>query len=262
MRRLVLAGLFLVSGCTSVTPGPGEEAVVVRKPWIWGHGGVGSEPVKTGRSYFALSTYGVIVNMQPMTIAVHFEDLMTSDGVPLDFDAAIRLQVTDSVKLIREFGQEWFKSNVEQDFRTLVRQSVRKHGLNETAINAKAVDEIDAEVTSGMEGTLKQSGVPVKIVALTIGRANPPDAIKHQRVATAEQEQRVNTEKQRKLAEDQRLAAEQARANADNAYREAMKLSPDQFLTLESIKAWLATCGTGHCTVYTNGTIPLIGMGK
>jgi hypothetical protein len=37
---------------------------------------------------------------------------MSSDGVPLDFDAVIRLQVTDSVRLIANFGEKWFESNV------------------------------------------------------------------------------------------------------------------------------------------------------
>lgn len=261
-RLLVFCGAFMVTGCTSIAPSQGEEAVVVRKPWFWGHGGVASDPVKTGRSYFALSTYGVIVNMQPEQYGVHFEDLMTSDGVPLDFDAVVRTQVVDSVKLIRDFGPEWFKKNVEQEFRTLVRQSVRQHGLNETAINAKAIDQIDAEVTAGLEANLKASGVPIRLIAVTVGRANPPDAIKHQRIATAEQEQRVNTEKQRKLAEDQRLAAEQSRAAADNAYREAMKLSPDQFLQLKSIDtmAWACASKPGTCTFYTTGAIPFFGI--
>ena len=76
---------------------------------------------------------------------------------------------------------------------------------------------------------------------MTVGRANPPDAIKNQRIETAAQEQRANTEKQRKLAEDQRLQAELSRANADNAYRNQMSLSPEQFLRLEAIHMQ-ATC--------------------
>jgi len=43
-------------------------------------------------------------------------------------------------------------------------------------------------------------------------RANPPDAIKNQRIETATQEQRIQTEQQTKLAEVQRKSAEEARA--------------------------------------------------
>lgn len=38
------------------------------------------------------------------------------------------------------------------------------------------------------------------------------------------------------MAEDERMKAEQSRASADNAYREAMHLSPEQFIQLETIK--------------------------
>lgn len=80
-------------------------------------------------------------------------------------------------------------------------------------------------------------------------------------MATAEQEQRSNTEKQRKLAEDQRLAAEQSRAAADNAYREAMRLSPEQFLQLEAIKMQRDVCASGKCQFFIGGgvvpTLPL-----
>src|SRR2546429_7360718 len=37
--------------------------------------------------------------------------------------------------------------------------------------------------------------LPLKLVTMTVGRANPPDAIKHQRIETAAQEQRSNTDR-------------------------------------------------------------------
>ena len=78
---------------------------------------------------------------------------------------------------------------------------------------------------------------------INVGRVNPPDAIKNQRIETAAQEQRAITEQQTKLAEDQRKAAETSRASADNAYREAMDLSPEQFIQLETIKMQRDVCG-------------------
>jgi len=88
---------------------------------------------------------------------------------------------------------------------------------------------------------------------MTVGRANPPDAIKNQRVETAAQEQRVQTEKQIKLAEDQRKAAEEARAAADNDYRQALGLSPEQFVQLEQIKMQREVCTHSTCTFIQNG---------
>jgi regulator of protease activity HflC (stomatin/prohibitin superfamily) len=255
MRHMGWFGLamILASGCNSVTPDAGQEAVLVRKPVIFGHGGVDPSPVKTGRTFVAWTTSAVYVPIVPQQFTVHFEDLMSSDGVPLDFDAIIRLRIKDSVRLVSEFGEDWYKANVEAEFKNRVRQAVRKHGMNETAINASAIDQIDEEVSKALETYVTKARLPIELIDVTVGRANPPDSIKHQRVETAAQEQRVNTEKQRALAENSRLAAERARADADNAYREAMKLSPDQFLQLEMIKMQQQACAKGGCT-FINGS--------
>ncbi|HKY20802.1 MAG TPA: SPFH domain-containing protein, partial [Vicinamibacterales bacterium] len=214
--------------CTTVRPDAGHEGVLIRKPMIFGSGGVDPTPVKTGLRYIAWTTQAAIVNMQPNRVDAVFDDLMTSDGVPIDFHAVVSYRVTDSVKLVRDFGADfhgngipgfWVR-NLEQPFRTAVRDAVKKRGMNEMAITAAAAEAVDKEVTAHLLAIVKETGVPILIMDVTLGRANPPDAIKSQRVATAEQEQRVNTERQRKLAEDQRKDAEAARAAADNAYRQ------------------------------------------
>jgi hypothetical protein len=102
---------------------------------------------------------------------------------------------------------------------------------------------IDGEIHDSLVGFIKDKSLPVRLITMTVGRANPPDAIKHQRVETAAQEQRIQTEKQTKLAEDQHKMAEQSRADADNACRESMHLSPDQFIQLEAIKMQAEVCG-------------------
>jgi regulator of protease activity HflC (stomatin/prohibitin superfamily) len=264
-RFCVVLLLSLVStACSSVTPGAGEQAVLVYKPWIFGHGGVDKNAVTTGQTWVAWSTEAHVVSTTPRQFNVHFEDMMSAEGVPLDFDAVIRLQVTDAVAMVEKFGvaemgknghtaPAWYWNNVYKPFETAVRQAVRKHGMNETAISTTAIDAIDDEISATMLAYLKGAGLPVRLIDVTVGRANPPDAVKHQRVETAAQEQRSNTERQRKLAEDQRLAAEQARAAADNAYREAMRLSPDQFLQLEAIKMQRDVCTGGKCTFLLGG---------
>jgi hypothetical protein len=240
-------GVF-ACGLTSVAPDAGQEAVLTRKPILFGSGGVDPVPVKTGRKYVMWTTTATYIDVTPQQFAVHFDDLMSRDGVPLDFDAVIRLRITDSARLVQNFGAGWYKTNVESEFRNRVRQAVRKHGMNETAINATAIDDIDKEVSTSMEAYVQTSKLPVSLIDITVGRANPPDSVKHQRVETAAQEQRINTEKQRQLAEEARMTAERTRATADNAYREGMQLSPLQFLELERIKMLQAACGKGNCT--------------
>lgn len=261
MRRVLIAWAVLAAGCGTVAPDAGFEAVLVRKPLLFGHGGVVDLPVRAGRSYVALTTDHVMVDVRPVQAAENFDDLMSSDGVPLDFHAVARMQVTDSVRLIRDFGAQWYQTNVQAEFQKLVRDEVKRHGMNETAINAEAADAIDAAVTKNLAAYFEAARLPVRLIAVTLGRANPPDAIKNQRIATAEQEQRVNTERQRKLAEDQRKEAETARAASDNAYREAMRLSPEQFLQLEQIKMLHEVCAGGKCTVLMgSGAVPTLSV--
>lgn len=245
---VLLLLFFWIFMIRAVAPDAGYEAVLVHKPIIFGHGGVDLKPVKTGRSYVWFTTDPILVNMQPIQYNEHFEDLMSSDGVPLDFDSIIRLKIIDSVSLIRDFGPNWYEKNVQAEFRNRVRQAVRKHGMNETAIDTKAIDAIDAEVSEAMMKCVQDAKLPLKMMDVTVGKANPPDSIKSQRVETAAQQQRVLTEQQRKLAEDARKQAETSRAASDNAYREAMGMAPNQFIQLENIKMMKDVCKEGKCT--------------
>jgi hypothetical protein len=61
------------------------------------------------------------------------------------------------------------------------------------------------------------------------------------------------------------MQAEKCRASADNAYREAMHLSPEQFIQLETIKMQYAVCGPngkGTCTFIQNGAMPVYNLSK
>ena len=264
----VLLAVVGVTACRTVTPDAGYEAVLVRKPLVFGSGGVDSTSVHTGLKYVAFTTEAVYVNMQPRRIDAEFTDLMTSDGVPIDFHAVITLQVTDSVKLVRDYGADFsgnvpgfWTRNLDQPFRTAVRDSVKTHGMNEMAIQATAAEAVDKVVTEHLLQIVKETGVPVRILDLSLGRANPPDAILHQRVETAAQEQRINTEKQKKLAEDQRKLAEEARAAADQAYNQKMGLNTEQYVALQAIQMQRDVCAKGGCTFLFGGNAtPLVNL--
>lgn len=264
----------LSTACGYARAGAGEEVVLVHKPWFFGHGGIDPEPVKAGSKLIAWSTSELSVGMQPRTFIQHFNDMFTNDGVPLEFNVATKLQVIDSVRMAKEFGvweydsgggimwSGWFGNNMMKPIENYVRQAVRKHGLNETAINPVAIDTIDKEVAEAVARELERINLPAKLLGFTVGKATPPDAVKNQRIATAEQQQRKLTEDQRKLAEDARLAAEISRARADNAYRNDMSLSPEQFLRLEGIHMQRDVCAKGGCTFIAGDATPVIGIGR
>lgn len=277
MKRLILsavAALALVSSvaCNSIEPNAGEEYVLVQKPMFVGHGGIVPDPVRTGQQYVALSTEGVKVNMQPIRIDVPFDDMMTKTGVPVDFHIVVTVKITDSVKLVKDFGADvdekgnygfWVR-NLDQPFRTAVRDAVKEQDMNDIAIKTTAVGTVQKVVEAALQSSITKTGVPIIITpdGINVGRVNPPDSIKHQRVETATQEQRIITEQQRRLAEDQRKMAEESRAAADNAYNKQMGLSPEQYVRLEQIKALASICGAqgGKGCTFVSGVQPLLGI--
>jgi len=207
----------------------------------------------------------VDVNMLPQRVDMEFDDMMTSSGVPVSFHVVAQFRITDAVKLVSQFGADhddkgvwgFWDRNIDQPLRTAVRDSVKKRDMQEMAISQTAADAVGNEVAAAAIKIVKQSGLPIEFTlgGINVGRVNPPDAIKSQRIETAAQEQRAITEQQTKLAEDQRKMAEQSRAGADNAYREAMQLSPDQFLQLENIKMQREVCSQGaKCTFIANAS--------
>lgn len=54
MKKIILMfcfailGMSVLTSCHSVSPDADEEAVIVKKPWFIGHGGVEQQAVQTG----------------------------------------------------------------------------------------------------------------------------------------------------------------------------------------------------------------------
>jgi hypothetical protein len=71
---------------------------------------------------------------------------MTSDGVPITFHAITVLQVTDSVSLIKNFGPDWYKNNLEEPFKTMVRQAVGDNQF--TLMNEQSRQSFNISVNS------------------------------------------------------------------------------------------------------------------
>jgi hypothetical protein len=110
--------------------------------------------------------------MQPQKFDTELPNTMTLDGVPIAFHAIIVLQVTDSVPLIKNFGPAWYANNLEEPFKTIVRQAVRTRGMNETAISTTALDAIESEIQTGLVDFIRSEQLPIRLVTMTVGRAN------------------------------------------------------------------------------------------
>lgn len=280
---MVIVVAVLAASCNAAAPDPGQVAVVVKKPWFFGHGGVRQQSVQTGREWFALSTQLWYVDVKPIQFTMVIDDMFSKDNVPLDFNAAMRVRVTDPVRLAVEFGVHdikgndnysapaWYSNNVFKPWERAVRRAVKNYGMSEMVSDTVAeggrkstIEQIDEQIEVEMRAEFTRIKLPVELIDITIGRANPPNEIKEQRVETARQEQLQKTEIQRHLAEQKREAAERQRAVSDNAYRQQMGLNTEQFVSLEAIKMQKEVCLKGGCTFVasSNGVTPVFDVKK
>lgn len=247
----------------SVTVEPGFEVVLVDKPYIFGHEGVRKETLKEGRKLVFDSTSNHEVRMTPQSISVKVDDFSSADNILLDFESTIQYRILDPVDLISNFGEGWFVNNVVQPYLSEVREAIKKKTMTEMMSDVNAAKTVDDAVTAGLISIVKNANLKIQIIGVNMGRAKPNVEVLAQMNETAAQQQRKKTLIEAQAAEVQRKLEQQAKADADNAYRNSIGMSAEQFIQLESIKRYADACAraTG-CIVTTTGQSPVVSLPK
>lgn len=249
----------LMAGCTVVTPEVGQEAVLVDKPIFFGNGGVRDETVPTGREFVSFTTEAIYVSVVPTTIEVSFDDLSSKDNILLDFETNVQYQILDLSALYKEKGPKWFENNVFAQYRSIVRDAVKTIEMTDLMSNPTAAAAVDAAVTEKVAELVKDQGLPVKIIGVSLGRAKPNPNVLTQMNLTAAEQQRAKTMVQATLAEQQREAQQVAKAKADDAYRREMSLTPEQYLRLQISQIQADACRQSKsCVIAPPGTSVLV----
>ena len=237
-----LLSAILFASCTSVTPDYGQEAVLIHKPWIFGHGGVDKTPIETGLAYTWLSTDYVIVNMLPQKYDETLDDVTSNDNTLLDFNTQIQLQVKDnkSAVLIANYGLNWYDNVVRERYRNTVRNYISKYGPFDLMSNREVLDSINQmvkeDIIDHIASVSEKSGeLPVNVIDVLVGRAIPNEKQKEEMNLTAAATQAKRTEESRREMLVAKEAAERQRAIADKAYQDELGLTTDQFIQL---RAW------------------------
>lgn len=246
MKKLLLFSLafsaLTLSSCHSVSPDADEEAVLIYKPWFFGHGGVDEEPVKTGLTWCLLSTHSETFKITPQRYDIEFDDIMSNDNTPLDYATYITLQIEPgkSPILMKNYGVDWFKNNVEAVYRNFVREEISKYSPFDLMSNREVCSEIDNSVKTKLENHFKNLSsnreFPVICREVITGRAKPNDKQLAEMNNTAAAIQAKQTQERNKEMQEAREKAETARAQADKAYMREMNLTPDQFITLKIVE--------------------------
>lgn len=241
---------------------PGYEVVLVDRPFFFGNSGVREETIKEGQQWIFSTTLQYPVRVQPQSLDVKIVDFSTADKYLLDFSSSIQYQITDPKALIRYFGLDWFKAGVERQYSGIVRDAVKRREMEKIMTDANTANEMDDEITTQFEALIKARKLPIKIIGITLGRATPDDAVLKQVNATAAQKERERTLKAATAAEQQRFNEQEARALADNAYRNKLQLTTEQYLGLKQIEAYSTACASAKATcIITSGQQPIV-IGK
>ncbi len=259
MFAVAVTSFALLAGCSPMTTEPGSETVIIDNPWLFGHGGVRDETQKPGLSWYWWSTRGVPVALTPIKYNEPLEHLATNDNNFINYASYIVLQWNNPADLVKKFGYEnWYEYNLKEQYRTIVRDVTKKYQMTAIMTDPAALASIEKEIAEQFRAHIKKTGLHVSLINVNMGKALPDPSVITEMNNTAIQQQRVKTETQRKLSEDSRLQAEQSRANADNAYREQMKLDSAQFVQLESIKQYSEACRQSKNCVIVQGNTPVM----
>lgn len=252
-KLLNLAVISLISinfqGCFKPsTINAGEEAVLIKKPWFFGSGGVEQETIKTGLTWTAWTTEVVSVNLKPFNITEPFNDLITIDNNPVDFEIHLTFQYEAGKTpfLLEKFGLPvidqgryttggWYGSKVKEPLKNSIREYTKTKTMFEMTTSPASVLELEQLITKEVNNYLNKENMPIRLLTATVGKVNPPADIIKATIQTGIQKQNVMTQNERVKAEQAREVAEKASALADKAYMLAINMSPDQYLKMKEI---------------------------
>jgi regulator of protease activity HflC (stomatin/prohibitin superfamily) len=228
---IVLLASVALSGC-SETVDASFVGVLEKHPFI-GSGGVDQQVYKGGDRYYISPTSMMhIYDIKPIQKEEAFNDLATINSTPVDFKAIVRYELIPEQAYIyhEKFGNSMYENNLKKDFQNMLRDFARQHTVKELTTKQEVTDAGEDAVYKRMVDIVVAKGIPVRILAVTIGAIMPPDEVLAETARTEAQIQRALTEDSRADAEKKRKQAETNKADADNEYMTKMKMTPEQYL--------------------------------
>lgn len=183
------------------------------------------------------------------------ENLPTSKSSLVDMNTYLKLRITEPVRLIKDFGPTWYESNLKEQYKTIVRNETRKHQMEELLTNSTVMDSMEVDIRKEVSKVILSAKLPVMLEDLSMGKVSPNAPVIIEMDLTAAATQRKKTMVELEQSEIARKKSEEARAEADNAYREKMKLSPAEFVQIEVAKRYSEVCAKKevHCIINANG---------
>lgn len=243
MKKLfiLLISLILITNFTSCSfskVDADEEGVMVMKPWFFGHGGVDNIPISTGNTWTAWTTEVVRFKITPVQYDEKFSDIMSSDNTPVDLTAHVLIQIEkgNTPILLKNFGENWYKNDIQKDLCNEVRNEISKYPMMELTCKRSIYDNASKQIEDILKAKVKNEKIPITIMKVIIDKASPNNEVVEEYNKTAAQIQAKQTQIAAAQMQEYRKTAEMKRAEADDAYRIKMGLTPDQYIKLRSVE--------------------------
>ena len=235
---LVVIIIAAIIGCSREAVDANEEGVFVKKPYFFGKGGVSDQSLLQGSEWKVFSTDFVKFIMSPVQYEEPFEDLVAKDNNLINTNAYVTLQIETgrTPELLKNFGENWYKNNVQETFRKITRDKLCEYGMFELTTNRQVYTDINNDIDNSLREYFVERGLPVAIKSVVISRAQPSKGVLEEIDRTGVQMQAELTQNKRIAMEKAREEAELARAKADKAYMREMNLSADQFISLRALE--------------------------
>jgi regulator of protease activity HflC (stomatin/prohibitin superfamily) len=235
---LVVIIIAAIIGCSREAVDANEEGVFVKKPYFFGKGGVSDQSLLQGSEWKVFSTDFVKFIMSPVQYEEPFEDLVAKDNNLINTNAYVTLQIETgrTPELLKNFGENWYKNNVQETFRKITRDKLCEYGMFEVTTNRQVYTDINKDIDNSLREYFVERGLPVAIKSVVISRAQPSKGVLEEIDRTGVQMQAELTQNKRIAMEKAREEAELARAKADKAYMREMNLSADQFISLRALE--------------------------
>jgi len=238
LASVIVTSVIMFTGCSSVSVDGGEEVVFVKQPWIFGSGGIVDEPLNEGQEWKVFTTKAIKYNVKPMQATESFDDVITKDNNPVDFNSYLELEIIKGTtpKLHKQYGTKWYSTVVRESFRTLIRNYARNYSMFELTTDPNVTIKMANNIEDSLRFYFKKIDLTVKVNRVTIGKVSPPKDVIDETIKTAAQVQRKNTEDARAAAELNRMKAEQNKAIADRAYMDRFGMTTHEYLQLRALE--------------------------
>jgi regulator of protease activity HflC (stomatin/prohibitin superfamily) len=259
----IALGSLMNTSCSGVRPEADEEAVLIKHPWFFGHGGVDDIPVSSGLTWCALTTDAIPIKIVPVRHEITLDDLFSDDNTPLDFHSVIITQIEKgkSPILVKNYGVDWFNVNLYNYFCNLVRDHISQHSPFDLMSNRSVLNEIDNKILTQMREYVKQLSkqkeMPVVIKEVIIGKATPNKEQLGEMNRTAKVVQAKQTQEREYEVQVAREKAERQKAKADKAYMQEMNLTASQFINLKWIETVSNKNGANIDVMVGGGSEPI-----